>query len=122
MPRITAPANVVSLVNELCVWYETHTSNNPLWYPSSTVEARMGLGRGGTPHSLVPMTSIPERLKPVEISLNQMPEDMRVAVLCRHLADFPTYHRETGNSRSTYYNQADSGYWYIAGVIDKNRI
>lgn len=120
MARITAPAFVVRLVNELCVWYETADSRNPLSYPSQSPESRAMCGSSatGVARSIVPMAQLPAHLSVVDRALGQMPEDMRIAVLCRHLADFPAYHRETGNSRSTYYNQADSGYWFIAGVVN----
>jgi hypothetical protein len=100
------------------MWYERHQSNNPLSYPSKTTVARAGEGRSGVARSIVPTQMLPAHLATVDRALGIMPEDMRVALLCRHLADYPRYHRETGNSRSTYYNQADSGYWFIAGVVN----
>lgn len=118
MARITAPAFVVSLVNELVIWYETHDSRNPLSYPSRTAESRAGEGRGSAARAIVPLQQLPPYLSPVDRALTEMPEDMRIAVLCRHCADYPEYHRQTGNSRSTYYNQADSGYWFIAGIVN----
>ena len=118
MAGITAPKRIVQLVNELVCWYETHDSRNPLSYPSATAEARAGYGGAKAAQAIVPLVQMPARLAVIDRALNQMPEEMQLAVLCRHLADYQTYQQETGNSRSTYYNQADSGYWYMAGVTN----
>lgn len=117
MGRITAPKHVIQFVNELICWYETADSRNPLSYPSCSAEAKMGLVRAGIAKSIVPLLNVPRHLKPVDKAFKDMEEGLRVAVLCRHLADYQIYRLWTGESRSTFYKRVDAGYWFIAGVL-----
>lgn len=118
MARITAPAFVVALINELVIWYENHAATNPLSYPSSAVEAQLGLGRGSAARSLVPLDSLPEHLKPVDRALKEMPDEMSVALYWRHCGGYDDYKHETGLSRATWYIHCDAAYWYLAGAVN----
>ena len=116
MARITAPAWVVANVNALLCWYETHNAGNPLSYPSKAVEARMQQGGRGAPGPLVPLYTLTPELASVDRAFREMPDKLRLAVLCRHLGGYKDYFAETGESRSMYYSFVDAGYWFIAGV------
>lgn len=121
MQRVTAPSFIVALVNDLISFYEVEESANCLGYPSKSVEARVlespGVGTS-VARSRVPMRQLPPRLWPVERAINMMPDDMRLALVCRHLKDYPRFASETGMQKSTFYALCDQAYWLITGVVN----
>ena len=128
MGRLSAPDFIVSLVSELVIWYETEDTNNPLGYPSKSPEARAMVGGGSRAPAgpLIPLRQLPARLAPVERAMNQMPDDMRLALVYRHSGEFKDFEQATGASRATWYKLCDAGYWMITGVVhahlDRERV
>jgi len=115
------PKRAVGLVNGLVDWYERAGTANPLWYPSSTVETRIGLGgrpTGGS-RSKVPTRQMRPDIAVTERALRDMPADLRTAVLHRHLGDYASYRTEVGLSRSIWDQRSSAGYWFILGVVQR---
>lgn len=115
--RVSAPAKIVRLVNELIIWYETEDSSNPLGYPAHTCENRIGMASGGKPGAAVPHHMMPRALVPVSRAINTMPCPLRTALLHRHLDGYNEYRNETGLGKAIFYKRCDQAYWFIAGCL-----
>lgn len=116
------PKRAVWLLNGLVDWYERAGGANPLWYPSSTVETRIGQGGApqGVSRSKVPTRQMPRELAVTERALRDMPSDLRTAVLHRHLGTYADYRREVGLSRSAWEQRCSAGYWFVLGVVQRS--
>ena len=113
---------IASLVTELVCWYETQGDNNPLWYASQTMEARLLESPGvATPisRSKVPLDQVPARLVPIERAITRMRDVAPVihkALVHKHLGDQKSYKKATGCGKSVFYSRVDQAYGFIAGM------
>lgn len=116
------PKRAVWLLNALVDWYDRAGGANPLWYPSSTVETRIGLGgraQGGD-RSRVPTRQMPHDIAVAERALRDMPSEQRTALAYRHLGTYAEYRRDIGGGRTSWDQRCLGGYWFLMGVLQRD--